>query len=90
MKKARGTGIVSFWPNKFAAIVRRTALRNHPRLPTHLNGSQHSGDAVARAPSVLDDVHAQRAITVHVGMKHFRGESDPRWFFRILIAERDA
>mmetsp|Transcript_6252 Transcript_6252/g.38888 ORF Transcript_6252/g.38888 Transcript_6252/m.38888 type:complete len:90 (+) Transcript_6252:1502-1771(+) len=88
--QARGRGIVSFSPNKFAAIGDRTVLRNHPRLPTHLNGCQHGRDAVARAPSVLDDVHAQRAIAVHVGMEHFRGEPDPRWFFRILIAEGDA
>lgn len=90
MVKARGTGIVSFSPNKFAATGDRTVLRNQPPLPTHLNGCQHGGDAVARAPSVLDDVHAQRAIAVHVGMEHFGGESDPRWFFRILIAECDA
>ena len=41
-------------------------------------------------PLVLDDVHAQRAVAVNVGVEYLRGESHARRLLGILLTKRHA
>jgi len=42
---------------------------------------------VARRPLVLDQVHADGAVGVHVGVEDFTGEADAGWAFGVALTE---
>ena len=55
-----------------------------------LDGGQDAADVVAGAPRVLDDVEAQRAVAIDVGVEDLRGEPHPRRLLRVRLAKGDA
>eukprot|EP00951_Prasinocladus_malaysianus_P031123 scaffold296488_cov26-Prasinocladus_malaysianus.AAC.1 len=56
-------------------------------LREHLDGRQQRRDVVDGSPLVLDDVHADGTISVHVRMENFACEADTWRFIGVLVAE---
>ena len=52
-----------------------------------LNAGQHSCDIVRRAPSVLQDIEAQFARGIDIGVKHLADELDGRRLVGVLLLE---
>lgn len=50
-----------------------------------LNTCKHCSNIISRAPSVLQDVQAQLASSVDVGMKHLADKLDGGWLVRVLL-----
>lgn len=44
---------------------------------------QDRSDIVRRAPPILQDVEAELAVVVHIGMEHAREEFDRGWLVRV-------
>ena len=59
-----------------AAITRPRLSHPHAHMPislsspSHLDGRQHAGDVVDGGPLVLEDVQADAAVRVDVGVEH--------------------
>lgn len=57
------------------------------RVTLPLDTSEDGGHIVCRAPSVLENVKAQLASTVNVGVEHLADEFDTWRLVRILLLE---
>lgn len=57
------------------------------RFHLPLDAGQHGGDIVCRAPAVLENVEAELARGVDVGMEHLADELDRRRLVGILLLE---